>query len=82
MALPGRLILGEKLRTVSEVLGRLIRELGAGEIRALCLACRVLGGSLPLWDLRAAAAPLGGVEIHLDVEDWFLVSVACLNGLF
>ena len=52
------------------------------------LACRVWGASLPLRDLRsaaAAAAPLvwysGGVEIHLDVEDWFWVSLACFEWI-
>ena len=52
------------------------------------LACRVWGASLPLRDLRsaaAAAAPLvwysGGVEIHLVVEDWFWVSLACFEWI-
>jgi len=78
LAIAGHLFfLGKKnpFTAVSDVLGGQFVRLAPAEFE---LACRVWGASLPLRDLRsaaAAAAPLvwysGGVEIHLDVEDWF-----------
>ena len=77
---------GKTFTAVSDVLGGQFVRWAPAKFE---LACLVWEASLPPRDPRPAAAAAavppvwysGGVEIHLDVEDWFWVSLACFEWI-